>query len=71
MVRLETSAAVIDALGGNGAVAALIGAKYRQRVSNWRKMGFPADTFLVLTQALAEKGFEAPPSLWDMREARP
>jgi len=67
---LNTTDAVIDALGGTGATATLLGdGYYPQRVSNWRKKGrFPPDTFLVMSEALRERGKVAPSSLWNMLE---
>lgn len=66
---LETSAAVIDALGGTAAVARLAN-KAMQTVSNWRSRGFPSDTFLLLQAALKAQGRTAPAALWRMEEPR-
>jgi hypothetical protein len=60
---------VIDALGGISAVADLTGRKY-SAASNWPNFTkFPANTYLVLTRALAARGLRAPASLWGMIEA--
>ena len=69
MECLHSTVAVIDALGGTDAVAKLTGRKY-SAAFNWRSFEtFPPDTFLVMTEALREKGFVAPPKLWRMVEA--
>jgi hypothetical protein len=57
---------VIEALGGSAAVAALTGRK-TSAVSNWRQQDhFPANTYLILRQALETAECEAPDWLWDM-----
>lgn len=64
---LETTAQVIDALGGNGAVCELTDSK-PNAVSNWRGFEtFPPNTYVVMTQALAAIGKTAPTSLWRMK----
>jgi len=64
LTELHTAGAVIDALGGTGATARLVG-KTPQHVSNWRADNrLPSYTFLVLTAALKERSHTAPPSLW-------
>lgn len=71
MNTLRTTDEVIDALGGNGAVSALT-ARGATAVSNWRSKArgkFPPETYLVIQQALAEKGLSAPPALWSMVES--
>jgi hypothetical protein len=56
---------VIDALGGNGAVASMLGLIGSNRVSNWRARGsLPADKFLLMQAELQRRGLRAPPSLW-------
>lgn len=66
---LQTAGDVIDALGGTGATQSLIGRKWAQSVSNWRKNNrLPADTFLILTRELARLGFTAPAALWGIAE---
>jgi hypothetical protein len=55
---------VIDALGGTVEVASITG-RSRNAVAQWR--GFktlPANTYLVLTEALRARGFDAPAWLW-------
>jgi hypothetical protein len=55
---------IIAIMGGNQAVAALTGRK-TQHVTNWKTDGrLPADTYLILTEALAAKGYQASPKLW-------
>lgn len=66
MQVLETTKAVIDALGGTAAVAELTGRKYTA-AHNWRKSRFPSNTYLTITEALEAKGKTAPPSLWGMQ----
>ncbi len=70
MRELHTQSEVIDALGGNGPVAALCTTPDRictdKVVSNWRKHGFPARTYLVLQSALLKIGCRAPDTLWNM-----
>lgn len=67
--ELSTTAEVMDVLGGNQAVADLTGRKYNA-ASNWRGFdSFPANTYLVMTVALREKGCTAPASLWSMATA--
>ena len=64
--KLVTTSEVIDKLGGVGAIAAITGRKY-SAAHNWKSFEtFPANTFLVLQQALRERGYEAPASLWGM-----
>lgn len=68
MSELTTTTEVIETLGGNPSVADLTG-RTAKAVSNWRAFNaFPADTFLVLTAALEQKGETAPVSLWRMVE---
>lgn len=65
---LETTAAVIDALGGPVKVAEITGRKYTA-AWNWTKAEtFPSNTYLALQAALAATGKAAPPSLWGMTE---
>lgn len=61
----STTSAVIDALGGNRGMARVTGATAKA-VSNWRVIGFPAWTYLVIHAALIEIGHSAPPNLWNM-----
>ena len=68
---LTTASDVIDALDGTTAVARIAGRK-PQHVTNWRASGrFPPNTYLVITEALREKGKSAPASLWGMKTAAP
>lgn len=66
---LETTDAVIEALGVER-IRELTGRKSASAVFNWKENGFvgkfPADTFVVLTEALEREGFTAPPALWGM-----
>ena len=61
---LETKQEVLQALGGEHAVAALTGSDYKN-VEGWRRADrFPAKYFLVMTFALHTRGLSAPPELW-------
>lgn len=63
---LDTVDAVIEALGGRLAVAALTSRK-PQQVTNWRAAGtFAPTTFLIMTSALAARRQRAAPRLWRM-----
>jgi hypothetical protein len=67
--ELTTTAAVMDALGGYKAVAALTGRKHGA-AWNWKKfITFPADTYVAMQSELARIGYSAPPSLWGMASA--
>lgn len=59
---------LIDALGGTGATAQLMGVT-DQAVSNWRVRGPPTRLFFKFKRVLASRGIVAPPSLWRMFEA--
>jgi hypothetical protein len=64
---LETTGDVMDALGGNSAVETITSSK-PSAVSNWRSSNsFPANTYVVMTDALRAIGKSAPDSLWGMR----
>lgn len=71
MIRaLATVDQVIDALGGTSAVARLVG-KWPSAISNWRVRGvMPADTLLVISNALKAIRKNAPPSLWDVADGK-
>lgn len=65
---LKSAGEVIDALGGTVATAHLTGRK-AQHVTNWRASGrLPANTFLVISKELRERGKLAPPSVWGITE---
>ena len=67
LTMLETAAAVIESLGGLSHVGKLTGSRYTA-VANWKAAGaFPPRTYLLLTCALRDRGFEAPASLWNMQ----
>jgi hypothetical protein len=60
---------VFAALDGDNGVMALT--KSRQNnVFNWRnaQRKFPAKFYLIMTRALAKRGYTAPPSLWGIAE---
>ena len=68
MHDLKTTSAVMDALGGNSAVAKLTGSK-PTAVWNWRTFDkFPSNTYAVMIEALQERGKTAPASLWGMKQ---
>jgi hypothetical protein len=63
--HLTTAGDVIDALGGTGATASLLGIRWPQVVANWRVRGrLPPDRYLVMLAELRARGKTAPPSLW-------
>jgi hypothetical protein len=67
MEELHTTADVMDALGGNDAVAEITCSKPKA-VWNWRfTRTFPSRTYLILLGALNEVGKTAPASLWGMK----
>ena len=68
MKRLASAEAIFDVLGGINAVAELTGAKY-VTAHRWKTVGkFPPKTFVLLGEALAERGYQAPAELWKMLE---
>lgn len=69
MTDLKTTIDVIDTLGGNKAVAVLLGTTAKA-VANWRYSGeFPAHTYLALQDALQRRGHTANRALWAMTVA--
>jgi hypothetical protein len=65
---LNTVDGVVEALGGTGAVARLT-KRTDSAVSNWRKVGkFPSSTIFMITGALEQIGFTAPPKLFRVSE---
>lgn len=66
MEELATTKQVVEKLGGVPIVAGLTGRKY-SAAWNWTTFDkFPADTFVVLQEALRQKNCIAPASLWGM-----
>lgn len=62
--QLKSTVEVINALGGLQGMRELIGA-VPQQVHLWKVRGFfPSRYYMVMSRALTEKGFEAPPELW-------
>ncbi len=67
MVRkVNTASEVIDALGGNTAVAEITGVK-PNAVGNWRVKGLATNTYRILKEELKRRGLDAPDSLWRMK----
>lgn len=64
--HVETIADVFAALGGNHGVEEITGSK-ASTVSMWKTGGFPANTYLVLIEALHKRNKTAPASLWGMK----
>lgn len=61
---LQTTAEVIEVLGGLSAVSDLTGARYKL-VSGWGKEAtFPSRYFAVMDWALRRRRYRAHPSLW-------
>ena len=73
-MQIESIAGVLQELGGYREVSRLCGAVDHAALM-WRKRArLPRHTFVVLSQALAEKGHTAPAALWQMDQpglARP
>ena len=68
--RIYTFDGVVDALGGNKAVASLLGVT-QQMVSYWRKLGrFPARSSRRIDAELARKGATALRILYDFDPPR-
>jgi len=66
---LNSVDAVVKALGGNAAVAALAGVT-APAVSNWVKRGrISQGSFMIVSDALAALGEEASPSVFGFKEA--
>lgn len=64
---LHTTSEVMDALGGNLAVAEITG-RNAKAVWNWRGFDtFPSNTYVAMTEALLAKGKSAPAALWGMK----
>ena len=67
---LLTTDDVIDALGGNEAVAKIVGTT-PNAVRNWRgrlRGKFPTDTYEAFRLSLKREGLKAPLALWGMKE---
>lgn len=62
---LHTVDDVLDAIGGDEEVARLTGHK-PGAINMWRYglKSLPAKTYVILKQAIAQKGCEAPDELW-------
>jgi len=67
MLRFDTTSSVIDALGGNAEVIAIVGGRTKQQnVTNWRAANrFPPHTFFLIQRELQRRGLgRALASLW-------
>jgi len=67
--ELTTTRDVIKALGGVPETAKLTGAKYGAAWMWTTAQKFPPRYFVVMSQALKQKGLHAPASLWGMVES--
>ena len=69
-INLNTTAAVLDFLGGDILVASWFDARPKA-VSNWRYFGyFPAHTYLVLQAEIKARNGRAPNKLWAMHQPK-
>lgn len=69
MQMLESPRRIVEVLGGVPVVQRLTRAKHRQAVDEWLRLKrFPANRYHIMTEALAELGFEAPPRFWGQIE---
>lgn len=67
--QITTVEGVIEALGGTSATASLLGYRLMQPVSEWKRRNrLPADKYLLMQDALRQRGKTAPPSLWGIAE---
>lgn len=65
-ISLQSINDIYDALGGIAHVAAIAGASYNAS-ANWKSFGrFPTRYYLVITQALSDRGYSAGPEFWNM-----
>ena len=67
MTLHKSATEIINALGGTSAVARLTKSSSKA-VSNWKAANrLPANTYLVIKDALTRTGHQAPDHLWGMR----
>ena len=64
--QINSTAKVIEALGGDAEVARRLRVRDVRVVWNWRDRGFPRWTFLLLKDELERVGKSAPDRLWGM-----
>jgi hypothetical protein len=69
LTPLTSTNAVIAELGGTQAVADLTKRAYNAAFNWHAQHAFPSNTYVVMTAALAARGFCAPDSLWGMTMA--
>ena len=70
MTNLPSVPLVIDALGGNKAVAEL-NETTGKVVSHWRSTRkFPANSYVAIKEKLHDMGLSAPDELWAMRSSK-
>jgi len=67
MSQISSASVLIDVLGGNQKVAAMIEGATPGAVSGWRKGKLPAATYVVLKGKVRKMGLSAPDTLWAMR----
>jgi DNA-binding transcriptional regulator YdaS (Cro superfamily) len=63
MLTITTVNEVIDALGGNAALASLTGVG-PSAVTNWRERGIAPDKFLIVRDALRALGKDVDPAVF-------
>ena len=69
-ITLLTASAVVEALGGTGAVSRLTGRNVTA-VSNWKsRKRLPPNTFIIMKEALRKRGEDAVDQLWGMKATR-
>ena len=68
-MKVSSANKAIDVLGGTQAVADIFGCNYRV-VLNWRRRGFPPDTYWALAPELMLKGHTFSPLLFAQKLRR-
>jgi hypothetical protein len=69
LISLDTTTAVIEAVGGTSQAAGLTRRSYTAAFNWHAQHTFPSNTYVVLQTALAQRGYTALPSLWGMTVA--
>lgn len=66
-MKLKTTSDIVNFLGGNQAVAELLGVS-KQAVVNYKATGtFPASSYFLIRNALKKRNRIPPDDLWAMR----